>query len=164
MRPRRGKRAGRKLPFRRRQAGPNDATSSTGSAISRATGGERLKALFGDPKQSRLRYQIIGMWRDMGYREIAPLLIKLLHQHDRFWAGQRLQKGWWSDSSDPEQTRRRQEIYGEVYAAVCTLRSFRGDRARDVLEITRKRWRATDFDNKQIVEECDAALRELVVR
>ena len=27
--------------------------------------------------------------------------------------------------------------------------------------MTRDRWKAIDFDNPQIVEECDAALREL---
>lgn len=126
-----------------------------------ATGGERLKAIFADPKQRRFRQEIIRMWRDMGYREIAPVLIDLLQQHDRFWAKQDLQKGWWSDQSDQAQTSRRQDIYGEVYTAVYTLRSFRDPNARDVLEMTRKRWTAINFDNKQIIEECEAALREL---
>jgi hypothetical protein len=104
------------------------------------------------------------MWRDMGYRESTPLLIDLLKQHDRFWAEQRLQKGWWNDFSNPEQTERRRDIYGEVYAGVYTLRSFRDPSAKEVLELTRKRWSAINFDNKQIVEECDAALRELAAK
>jgi hypothetical protein len=135
--------------------------ASDGIVTCGRTAGERLKDLFTDPKHSRFRGQIIHMWRDMGYRQIAPVLIDLLKQHDRFWKGQDLKKGWWSDWSDPELTRRRQDIYGEVYGAVYTLRSFCDPKAKDVLEITRKRWIAVDFDNKQIVEECEAALREL---
>ena len=56
------------------------------------TAGERLKGLFTDPKHHSLRSQIIRMWRDIGHREIAPLLIDLLLQHDQFWAGQDLKK------------------------------------------------------------------------
>ena len=92
------------------------------------------------------------------------MLIDLLQQHDRFWAEQRLQKGWWNDFSNPEQTERRRDIYGDVYAGVCALRAFRDPRAKEVLELTRKRWLAINFDNKQIVEECDAALREFVAK
>jgi hypothetical protein len=126
--------------------------------------GARLKDLFADAKHKNFRYDIIRMWRDMGYRESTPLLIDLLKQHDRFWAEQRLQKGWWNDFSNPEQTDRRRDIYGEVYAGVYALRSFRDPRAKEVLELTRKRWSAINFDNPQIVEECDAALRELAAK
>jgi hypothetical protein len=126
--------------------------------------GERLKDLFADPKHKNMRYDIIRMWRDTEYREVAPLLIDLLKQHDRFWAEQRLQKGWWNDHTNSKQTLHRQGIYGEVYAAVCTLRSFRDPRAQESLEMTRKRWQAINFENAQIVEECDAALRELAAR
>ncbi len=126
--------------------------------------GGRLKDVFNDPKHQNLRYTIIRMWRDMGYRPIAPFLIALLVQHDRFWASQDLKKGWWNDWSDPELTRRRQDIYGEIYAAVYTLRSFGDPKAKDALEMTRKRWSAINFDNPQIVEECDAALRELAAK
>ena len=125
------------------------------------TAGERLKDLFTDPKHSQARQQIMGMWREMGYRQIAPLLIDLLKQHDRFWAEQHLEKGWWSDDADSERTHRRQDIYGEVYSGVYTLRSFHDPMAKEVLEMTRKRWSAINFDNTQIVEECEAALREL---
>ncbi len=126
--------------------------------------GGRLKEVFNDPKRHNLRYTIIRMWRDMGYRPIAPFLIDLLVQHDRFWKDQDLKKGWWNDWSDPKLTRRRQDIYGEVYGAVYTLRSFGDPKAKDALEMTRKRWSAINFDNPQIVEECDAALRELAAK
>jgi hypothetical protein len=126
--------------------------------------GERLKELFGNPAHHQFRQWVIRMWRDMGYRPAAPLLIELLRQHDQFWAQQRLAKGWWSDQSDPDLTRRRQDIYGEVYAAVYTLRSFCDPRARNVLEATQKRWTGIGFENTQIVEECEAALRELTAK
>jgi hypothetical protein len=126
--------------------------------------GARLNELFADPKHKKLRYEIIQMWREMGYRENTVLLIDLLKQHDRFWAEQRLQKGWWNDYTNPDQpTDLRRDIYGEVYGAVCALRSFRDPRAKEALEMTRKRWVAINFDNTQIVEECGAALRELVL-
>jgi hypothetical protein len=126
--------------------------------------GERLKSVFTDPKHQNLRYTILRLWRDIGYRPIAPFLMDLLVQHDRFWASQDLKKGWWSDESDPELTKRRQDIYGDVFGAVYTLRSFGDPKAKDVLEMTRKRWSAINFDNTQIVEECEAALRELAAK
>jgi hypothetical protein len=135
--------------------------ASAGIAACGPTAGERLKDVFTDPMHHNLRSQIIWLWRKMNYRPIAPLLIDLLIHHDKFWADQDLKKGWWSDRSDPQLTMRRQDIYGEVYDAVYTLRSFGDPKAKDALEMTRKRWIAVDFDNKQIVEECEAALREL---
>jgi hypothetical protein len=126
--------------------------------------GERLKDVFTDPLRRNLRYTIFRMWREMGYRPIAPFLIDLLIRHDRFWEAQDLKKGWWSDESDPELTRRRQDIYGDVYGAVYTLRSFGDPKAKDALEMTRKRWSAIEFDNKQLVEECEGALRELAAK
>ena len=125
------------------------------------TAGARLTDLFGDPKHKRMRQEIIRLWRDMGYRESAPLLIDLLKQHDRFWGEQRLQAGWWNDFTNEELTSRRRDIYGEVYTAVYTLRSFHDPRAKDVLEMTRNRWQAINFENRQIVEECERALQEL---
>jgi hypothetical protein len=126
--------------------------------------GARLKDLFADPKYRNFRYDIISIWRDMRYRDSAPLLIGLLQQHDRFWAEQRLQKGWWNDFSNPELTNRRRDIYGEVYAGVSALRAFRDPSSKQVLELTRKRWSAINFDNTQIVETCESALSELVAK
>jgi hypothetical protein len=160
-----GKRYDALLPFfLNRTTWDMKEEAGVGIATCGKAAGERLKDVFTDPTHHNLRSQIIRLWRNMGYRPIAPFLIDLLIQHDRFWAGQDLKKGWWSDESDPELTRRRQDIYGEVYGAVYTLRSFCDPKAKDVLEITRKRWIAVDFDNKQIVEECEAALRELAAK
>ena len=128
------------------------------------TAGLNLMKLFADPKHQRFRQEIIRLWRDMGYRESAPLLIDLLKQHDRFWATQDLQAGWWNDFSNGALTERRRDIYGEVYTAAYTLRSFRDPLAKEALELTKKRWQALNFENKQIVEECEAALRELTQR
>jgi hypothetical protein len=138
--------------------------ASAGIVACGAKAGERLKSDFADPKYRNFRYQILRMWGDMNYREIAPDLIALLKEHDRFWAAQELKKGWWNDDSKPELTSQRQEIYGEVYAAACTLRTLCDPRAKDVLELTRARWSAIKFDNTQIVEECESALRELAAK
>lgn len=126
-------------------------------------GGEKLLQVFADPKQKRLRQTVMNMWREMGYREIVPLMINLLEEHDAFWIKQFLEKDWWSDQTNPELTARRQEVYGEIFNAVRALRAFRDPRAKDVLELTRRRWVMMNFDNPQIVEECAAALRELTV-
>ena len=123
----------------------------------------RLREVFDDPERAAFRDDIILMWRDIGYREAVPLLIDLLKTHDDFWVQQDLQKGWWNNDVSSKQTRRRRNIYGEIYYGVCALRSFKDPRARDVLKMTRDRWAAIDFDNPQIVEECEAALRELSV-
>jgi hypothetical protein len=100
------------------------------------------------------------MWRDLKYREAVPFLIDLLKKHDRYWATQKLKKGWWSDSANP-QTQQRQTIYGEVYYSVCVLRALGDPRARRVIEATRDRWKSIYVESSQIVDECEAALRTL---
>ncbi|OHE79876.1 MAG: hypothetical protein A2107_07950 [Verrucomicrobia bacterium GWF2_62_7] len=123
--------------------------------------GELLSEVFNDPDHSECRVEIIFLWRDVGYRNAVPLLIDLLKKHDEFWAQQDLQKGWWNRDVNSDKTRRRRNIYSEVYYSVCVLRSFKDRMAKDALKITRDRWKAIDFDNPQIVEECEVALREL---
>lgn len=126
-----------------------------------ATGGERLLQIFADPKQKRLRQVILSVWKEMGYREIVPLLVNLLEEHDAFWAQQIVGKGWWSDQSDPDRTERRQEVYGEIVDAVRALGSIRDPRAKAALELTKRRWSLAYFDNPELVQECDQALRAL---
>lgn len=123
--------------------------------------GERLREVFDDPERATFRQDIMLMWRDIGYREAVPLLMDLLKNHDEFWAEQDLREGWWNRDVGSDQTRRRRSVYGEVYYGVCALRSLKGPMAKDVLTMTRDRWKAIHFDNTQIVEECEAALREL---
>ena len=125
------------------------------------TAGEQLRKIFDDPGYADFRMTIILMWRDIGYRKVVPLLIELLNKHDQFWAKQDIQKGWWNKDVGSEQTRRRRNVYGEIYYGVCALRTFKDRRAKSVIEKTRDRWKAINFDNTQIVEECEAALREL---
>ena len=124
-------------------------------------GGKRLLTVFQDPKHRDLRADIIRIWRDIGYKDAVPLLINLLKQHDRFWEDQDLKKRWWNREVGSELTRHRRAVYGEIYHAVCALRSFEDPRAREAIEITRRRWKSINFENSQIVEECEAALKAL---
>ena len=124
-------------------------------------GGERLLQVFADPKQKQLRPVVMNTWREMGYREIVPLMINLLEEHDAFWSQQIVGKGWWGDQTNPELTARRQEVFSEIVNAVRALGAFRDPRAKQALELTKRRWALAYFDNPQVVEECDLALREL---
>src|SRR5205807_9078874 len=129
------------LPFYLRRTSWNmKAEAREGIVACGQPAGAKLKNLFADPKHKNFRYDIISMWREMRYRDSAPLLIDLLQQHDRFWAEQRLQKRWWNDFTNPEQTERRRDIYGDVYAGVCALRALRGPRAKHVLEVAIMAW------------------------
>jgi hypothetical protein len=125
--------------------------------------GQGLREVFDNPQHAALREDIIGMWEDMGYTEAASLLITLLEKHERFWATQELEKGWWNNMRS-DRTRRLREIYGEDYKAVAALEIFADSRARDVLEATRNRWKVFAPDFNQIVESCDRALQKLSAR
>jgi len=120
--------------------------------------GEELTAIFDDPKQAQFRREIIRMWGELRYRDAVPILVKLLRKHDRFWAGQELEEGWWNKDVSSARTSERRKFYGEVYAAVCALKNINDPRAVEALELTRERWLAINFQNKQIVEACQAAL------
>ena len=123
------------------------------------TAGEKLVPLFKDPKHKHLRPDIITIWGKIRYKEIVPLLADLLRKHDEFWAKQNLEKGWWNKKVGSDLTRQRRKIYTEVYRAVCTLRVFQDPRAKEALELTSRRWKSIKFENPQIAEECEAALK-----
>jgi hypothetical protein len=129
-------------------------------ACGKSVGG-KLVSVFHNPEQKRHREDIILLWRDMNYREVAPLLINLLKELDRFWAKQKLTAGWWNSDVGSDLTERRRSIYGEIHDAVCALRAFQDPRAKEAIELTRKRWAEIPFDNPQIIEECTAALKDL---
>ncbi len=118
---------------------------------------------FDDPTLQSFRREIILMWRDLGYSKAAPKLIELLKQHDQFWAEQELENGWWNKNVSSTEAQTRRNIYGEVYYAVAALKSFGDPTARDAIMLTKQRWEQIDFDNRQIVEECEAALKRLGV-
>jgi len=128
-----------------------------------AVAGGKLVPIFRDPQHRDLRQDIILLWSEVKYADAAPILIDLLSEHDQFWAAQVLDKDWWNSNSSSESdlTRQRRQNYGEVYYAVCALRAFRDPKAKEVIERTKQRWETIDFENKQIVEACDAALKAL---
>ena len=123
--------------------------------------GDYFLKVFDKPEYKNFHQDIILLWRDMKYEKCIPFLINLLEKHDQFWAQQELKTGWWNNNVGTELTRTRREIYIEVYYGINTLRSFHDFTTRDIIELTRKRWHEINFDNTQIVEECDAALRDL---
>ena len=122
--------------------------------------GASLRANFDAPEYKEYREDIIYFWRDIKYREAIPLLIDLLKKNDHYWATQTLETGWWNKDVDSALTKTRRQIYGEIYVAVYTLGAFHDPRAKEVLQLTRQRWAALNFENKQIVEECDRALKD----
>lgn len=124
-------------------------------------GAEELRRLFDDPHYRQFRVTILDMWTKMGYRDAIPLVIELLKKHDQFWADQHLAKDWWNKDEESEQTRRRQAIYCEDCSCVYLLSKFPDPSTKEVLELTRNRWKSLDFENRQIVEECDLALQAL---
>jgi len=101
------------------------------------------------------------MWRDMGFGDAVPMLIEILKSSDYFWAGQNLRTNWWNSNVGSAETKNRRQVYGEVYYSVCALRKLRDQRAKEVLLLTRNRWQSIAFDNPQILEECEVALKEL---
>ena len=100
----------------------------------------------------------------MYYTNVAPMLIELLKDHDQFWAKQKLTADWWNTDVGSKLTEERRANYGEIYYSVAALRTFHFLRAKEAIELTKKRWEAIHFDNPQIIEECDAALGEFANR
>ncbi len=123
--------------------------------------GEKLISVFQDPNRKDFRQNIILIWRDMNYTNVAPMLIQLLKDHDQFWSEQKLTNGWWNADVGSELTKKRRDNYVEIYYSVCALRKFYDPQAKEVIELTKKRWEVIQFDNPQILEECNAALKEL---
>ncbi|MCX7048319.1 MAG: hypothetical protein NTX50_22895 [Candidatus Sumerlaeota bacterium] len=128
------------------------------------TAGEQLRKMFDNPEDKKFRQDIIMIWRDIEYKEAAPLLVDLLNRYDQFWEKQELKQGWWNSDVGSELSGQRRQNYGETYYAVYALRAFKDPGAREAIELTKKRWEAIKFDNRQIVEECAAALKELPMK
>jgi hypothetical protein len=122
---------------------------------------DALLAIFGDPAHRGLRSDIIQTWGKLKYRGCVDVLTSLLKQHDDFWSGQELENGWWNADLGSELTQERRDTYGEVYNAVIALREIDDPRAREVIELTKRRWKAINFLNPQIVVACERALETL---
>ncbi len=121
----------------------------------------QLREVFHAPDHAAFRSDIISVWRSIGDAAVAPDLIALLETHDRFWAEQELEAGWWNQDVGSETTRRRRAVYGEVYQSVLALKTLGGPEALPVLRATRDRWQAINFSNPQIVEACNAVIAAL---
>jgi hypothetical protein len=121
--------------------------------------GPYLRGVYDTTRDENLRDQIIRIWGKMRYSGCTDLLIKLLATEDEYWARQDLKPGWWNADSANGLTSNRRDEYGKVYSAVYALAEIGDARARPAIEKTRARWAAIHFDNPQIVEECDRALK-----
>jgi len=123
--------------------------------------GPYLRRFFDNPQHKMLRQDIIRIWGTIKYKDCVTLLINLLKEHDRFWAKQKLEKDWWNSDPNSERRRKRRNIYGEVYYAVAALKEIGDGQAKEAIELTRQRWMDINFENPQIVKECERALKVL---
>lgn len=123
-------------------------------------GAKAIQGLFDDPDYYELRDDIIFVWGKTQYKGCVERLVKLLEEHDKFWAGQALKKGWWNKDVSTELTEKRRDIYCEVYDAVIALKEIGDDRATEAIILTKKRWVANQYSisNTQIVDECEETL------
>lgn len=116
--------------------------------------------VFENTQKEYLQDDIIKIWARIKYKDCVPLLISLLEEHDKFWAKQKLEKGWWNSDENSERRKKRRQIYGEVYHSVYALKEIGDFSAIPVIELTKDRWESIGFDNPQIVEECAEALKK----
>ena len=156
------KRVEKLLPFsvnRLRWGYKNEAKDGI-TACGKAAGPYLLE-VFNDPEHERLRSGIIRIWGEIQYEECVDLLIARLNDHDKFWAVQELEPGWWNADVHPPLKRQRQQRYSEMYSALIALRKIGDPSAREAIELTKRRWETINFENPQIVEACDKALKAL---
>lgn len=123
--------------------------------------GPKLAEVFDDPAFKDCRTGIIDLWGEIRYKDAAGILIELLEEQDKFWEKEKLEKGWWNNAIDTDLTQERRQRYGEVSNSVNALHRIGVPAARKAIEQTRRRWEAINFENPQIVEACEAALKDL---
>lgn len=121
--------------------------------------GPYLLAVYDSTRDPNLRDDVVRAWAQIRWPGCVDLLIHRLKEDDQFWAKQDLTPGWWNDNTNPILSNRRREVYSEVYSAVYALAQIGDPRAKEAVELTRNRWVAILFDNPQIIEECDRALK-----
>jgi len=122
--------------------------------------GPMLLAYFNNSRYTNARQQIIEMWVAVKYTDCVPILISILTRLDGFWAAQKLEGKWW-ERRDSELGRERRKQYDEVRRAVWGLCQLDDPRAKDSLEMTKRRWESINFPNKDIVEMCERALKRM---
>jgi hypothetical protein len=120
-----------------------------------------LRTVFDDPSLERLKEDVIEIWGELRFEGCVEVLIAGLKENDRFWSEQHLEKDWWNRDYGSELTQKRRGKYGEVYHSVIALGKIGDIRALRTIELTRRRWNLINFDNPQIVEECEKALKLL---
>ena len=122
--------------------------------------GKYLRDAFEDPRYSALRYDILRMMGEIGDKENIPIFIAILEKDYDFWATQKLENGWWNNNIESELTKKRRDIYGEVYMSVYALDKLDASEALEIIKKTKEQWKAIGFDNPQIVEECSKFLKK----
>src|SRR6185295_6525826 len=120
-----------------------------------------LKRIFLDPNLVQLKEDVIEAFGEIRCARCVEPLIHLLREHDGFWSQQHLEPDWWSLDYESELTKTRRRSYGEVYKSVIALGKIGDGRAIEAIQLTRSRWEAINFENKQIVDACDNALKLL---
>lgn len=125
--------------------------------VASGVAGDRLLARFpsADP---RLRERIFDIWRRSAYKGAVPTLVKLLGDADRYWAAQKLAKGWWNRDVDSKKTQELRDHYSEVFDALNVLAEVHDPKARPAVARILARFEKI-VESEQIVEACYAALR-----
>jgi len=155
-------RARQLLPFfeRNQRWGMADEAFDGIVAAGAAAAGPALATMFA-ATDHRHRTEIIGAWGRMRYAGAVDTLVAVLRTTDLYWSTQRLSGDWWNAAAGSPLTLQRQERYGDVFEAVIALHKIGDRRAKPTIELTLRRWKAINFRNPQIVDECEAALRDV---
>jgi hypothetical protein len=150
----------RLLPYYLSRATWNDENDAENGIVSAGNvAGPYLRGVYDATPDENVQEQIIRLWGATRYTGCVDLLIEVLSTEDSFWSKQDLKPGWWNAEVESELTQIRRANYGKVYAAVYTLARIGDTRAKHAIEQTRNRWAAIHFENPQIVETCDAAIK-----
>jgi hypothetical protein len=155
------RRVERLLPYyQSRQTWAGRAEAREGLINAGGVAGPYLEPLFDNPTDG-FDEDVVRIWGKIRYRAAVPRLIEVLHTQDRFWAKQDLKPGWWNQDTTSKLTQMRREAYGAVCYSVIALGEIGDPAAREAIQLTWDRWAAINFENNQIIEACDQALKAL---
>ena len=117
-----------------------------------------LLPVFEDPKHQDLREEIIQLWSTVKYAGCVDALVKMIHDHDAFWAQAKFAREWMTNDV------RQRNAWLEDIRAIETLGQIGDARAAEVIRAARKRWESLDAGmSKYYLETCDKALHKLAV-